>query len=175
MSSLIPLSGEGILLEHVQRRNTHFCSVFFHCFRCVKQPRKSAEIIKTAGVVRSSPCVVLSPGSCPAVRSAWLRPRWLLSSKESPQPAGVMRGLPPPHPPPPPPAYRAVRRPMRHSRLAPLTHASQNFSTQRLGGPGSSDRRNKYLNIAKGGKKERNGRDAATLFGKRKGKREKAR
>lgn len=40
LSSLVPLSGEGVLQEHVKPRNTHLCSVFFTLFGCVKSPGK---------------------------------------------------------------------------------------------------------------------------------------
>lgn len=38
LSSLVPLSGEGILQEHVEPRNTHLCSVFSTLFAVRKNP-----------------------------------------------------------------------------------------------------------------------------------------
>lgn len=152
MSSLIPLSGEGILQEHIQRRNTHLCSVFFHSFRCVNPPsppRKSAGSSKPQGSsVRLSASLFLREAApqcdpCGSVRGG----SYQVKSPRSQQELCAIYPLPPP--PPPPPAHRAHRRPMRHSRHALLTHASQNFSTQRLGCPGNPDLRNECLNKEK--------------------------
>lgn len=138
LSSLVPLSGEGILQEHVEPRNTHLCSVFSTLFAVRKNPLEKTglpNLKKTKGgkEIEGIKKIFLLVLPRPPLRSCQccsecIPLSWLVSTGESPQPAGVNVWSPS--------SFRSFNtdysRPMRHCPRALLHARVENFSRTRL-------------------------------------------